>query len=239
MLFQNSFSVAITPPSITFQRRIDYSLLLSKQIALLEEHNIPKEITERFNELQQKAIKHALSIISPIGECILIPVIPRVLIPLGVQMSLLHIGHRHGTSQLCDEVINDNLPSLNPTLRQPYYIVDVDFGLKQSEIAPRDLNRILLTSFPQKRRGLIPEEAIALAVFTGLHLHHNICCAASEYLNMMPIIAQKTVPLNERTSNEPNDAFERVLQPVLARTDPRFTDNKKKIPTCDIHTFTW
>lgn len=235
----NIGKISITPPSDAFQRRIDYQLLLSQQIKILEDHNIPKEITAHFSELQHKVMKHVLAMQSPIGDCIAIPVIPKKVLSLGVQMSLLRVGRRHGTNELFDEFITNTLPALNPAPSKPYYILDVDFGLKLSNISPRDLVSLLRYHFPQRRRGLIPEEAIALATFTGLHHHHNICCAASEYLNMMPIIGQKTVPLNERCDDEPDYELERVFRSVLARTDPSITDNKKKIPTCDIFTFTW
>lgn len=239
MFQKNQQTIRLAPHSDNYVRQIEYTKLLSQQLIILEEHNIPREILEHFKELQPKAVKHAASTTSPIGECIMIPVIPRAVIPLAVQMSMLRIGRRHGFSQLHQDVINNTIATLNPVVEQPYYIVDVDFGLRQGDIAPNDLNTILLQSFPRRRRGLTPEEAIALAIFSGLHQHYNIYCAASEYLNMIPIIAQKTVPLDARSDDEPNDTLERVVQPVLARSDPRMHDSKKKIPTCDVSIFSW
>lgn len=144
--------------------------LFLRQLIRLRVLGYPDSVVKHLQQQQDCVISRACSTPPVSGILPLLPVVPRGIVSLSVQMVMVYAGHTMGEAA----VQADSIQSSIQTSLLPYYIFDV-----------KAVDKRLSTSGSPARcttsrvRGLVVEEGIALATHTDTLSKHDIYTVGS------------------------------------------------------------
>ena len=157
--------------------------LFDSQMRTLEDRGCPKAIIEMLQKKRDEVLARATKMEIPEGNIPFLPVILRSYLGIYGLMPMVRNGDKAGFTYLDPNEIFDN----ESAPKEPYFIYDVEDGRATLGKSPEKAEEIIKG---QSRLCHIPDEDIALAIYTNVLSDHYLWSTGSRYkdANDVPLV---------------------------------------------------
>lgn len=159
----------------------NFQKLFDAQIALLKDKGVSSQIVSMFEWQRDSVIKTASRMEIGKGNIPFLPIIPRILLSVKIQIAVITQNGEKGRSYLKPNLIKDMVA----TIDKPYYIFDVEDGEVTRDKSPAGAETLIKNV---GRHALTIVEVISLALHTDVLLRHAMNITGSRYIsaNIVP-----------------------------------------------------